>query len=44
MDAVMMFKTLVVQMLYGLSDAPTEFQILDRRSFGHFLGLEATMH
>ena len=36
----MMFKTLVLQTLYGLSDAPTEFQILDRRSFGRFLGLD----
>jgi transposase, IS5 family len=40
MDAVMMFKTLVLQTLYGLSDAQTEFQILDRRSFGRFLGLD----
>lgn len=39
MDAVMMFKTLILQTLYGLSDAQTEFQILDRRSFGRlFLG------
>lgn len=40
MDAVMMFKVLVLQTLYGLSDAQTEFQILDRRSFGRFLGLD----
>ena len=40
MDAVMMFKTLILQTLYGLSDAQTEFQILDRRSFGRFLGLD----
>lgn len=40
MDAVMMFKTLVLQTLYGLSDAQTEFHILDRRSFGRFLGLD----
>lgn len=40
MDAVMMFKTLVLQTLYALSDAQTEFQILDRRSFGRFLGLD----
>lgn len=29
-----------MQTLYGLSDARTEFQILDRRSFGRFLGLD----
>lgn len=40
MDAVMMFKVLVLQTLYGLSDAQTEFQILDRRSFGRFLGVD----
>lgn len=40
MDAVMMFKALVLQTLYGLSDAQTEFQILDRRSFGRFLDLD----
>lgn len=40
LDAVMMFKALVLQTLYGLSDAQTEFQILDRRSFGRFLGLD----
>ena len=35
-----MFKVLVLQALYGLSDAQAEFQILDRRSFGRFLGLD----
>lgn len=40
MDAVMMFKTLILQTLYGLSDAQAEFQILNRRSFGRFLGLD----
>ena len=30
---------LVIQSLYGLSDEQTQFQILDRRSFHHFLGL-----
>lgn len=29
-----------LQTLYGLSDAQTEFQILDWRSFGRFLGLD----
>lgn len=40
MDAVLMFKVLVIQALYGLSDAQAEFQIMDRRSFGRFLGLD----
>lgn len=40
MDAVMMFRVLVLQTLYGLSDGQAEFQILDRRSFGRFLGLD----
>ncbi len=40
MDAVLMFKVLVIQALYGLSDAQAAFQILDRRSFGRFLGLD----
>lgn len=39
LDAVMMFKTLVSQTLYGLSDEQAEFQIMDRRTFGRFLGL-----
>ena len=39
-DAVLMFKVLVLQVLYGLSDDQAEFQILDRRSFGRFLGLD----
>jgi IS5 family transposase len=36
---LLMFKILVVQSLYGLSDEQTQFQILDRRSFHRFLGL-----
>lgn len=40
LDAVMMFKTLILRTLYGLSDAQAEFRILDRRSFGRFLGLD----
>ena len=39
MDPVLMFKVLVIQALYGLSDAQAEFQIMDRRTFGRFLGL-----
>lgn len=38
-DVVMMFKGLVVQSLYGLSDDQLEYQIEDRRSFRHFLGI-----
>ena len=34
-----MFKILVLQSLYGLSDEQAQFQTLDRRSFQHFLGL-----
>lgn len=40
MDAVMMFKILVIQALYGLTDARTEFQFRDRLSFMQFLGLD----
>lgn len=40
MDAVMMFKVLVIQALYGLADERTEFQIRDRLSFMRFLGLD----
>ena len=40
LDVVMMFKVLVLQALYNLSDRQAEFQILDRRSFGRFLGLD----
>lgn len=35
----MMFKALVIQNLYQLSDQQLEFQITDRLSFKHFLGL-----
>lgn len=38
-DVVMMFKGLVLQNLYGLSDDQLEYQIEDRRSFQRFLGL-----
>jgi transposase, IS5 family len=38
-EPLLVFKILVIQSLYGLSDAQTQFQILDRRSFHHFLGL-----
>ena len=39
-DRVMLFKGLVLQKLYGLSDEQLEFQINDRLSFMRFLGLE----
>ena len=35
---LLLFKILVIQSLYGLGDEQTQFQILDRRSFHHFLG------
>ena len=34
-----MFKFLILQSLYNLSDEATEMQILDRLSFRRFLGL-----
>ena len=40
LDPVMMFKALVLQALYNLSDAQAEYQIIDRRTFGRFLGLD----
>jgi len=40
-DPVLMFKVLVLQKFYGLSDDETEFQIKDRFSFLGFLGLNA---
>lgn len=39
-DAVLMFKILIVQSLYNLSDDAAEFQIRDRFSFLRFLGLD----
>jgi IS5 family transposase len=38
-DYTMMFKILILQRLYNLSDAQMQFQILDRFSFMRFLGL-----
>jgi transposase len=38
-DPVLMFKSLVPQALYNLSDDQTEFQIRDRLSFMRFLEL-----
>lgn len=39
-DAVLMFKVLVLQALYSLSDDAAEFQVRDRLSFMRFLGLD----
>ena len=38
-DPVFMFKVIVLQKYYGLSEEDTEFQILDRFSFQRFLGM-----
>ena len=38
-DVVMMFKILILQFLYNLSDEALEMQILDRLSFMRFLGI-----
>lgn len=38
-DCMMMFKVLVLQRLYNLSDEQIEYQITDRISFQRFLGL-----
>ncbi|EMF82324.1 transposase PF05598 domain protein [Leptospira weilii serovar Topaz str. LT2116] len=40
-DAVLMFKIIVLQKLYNLSDHQTEYQINDRFSFQRFLGVGA---
>jgi IS5 family transposase len=39
-DKLMMFKALIVQGLYNLSDDQLEYQIVDRASFKRFLGLK----
>ena len=39
-DKLMMFKILILQKYYNLSDEQTEFQIKDRLSFMDFLGLQ----
>jgi transposase, IS5 family len=39
-DFILMFKILILQTMYNLSDAQTQFQILDRLSFRRFLGLD----
>jgi len=39
-DKIMMFKILILQKYYNLSDEQIEFQINDRTSFKQFLGLK----
>ncbi len=39
-DRLMLFKALIIQSLYNLSDEQLEYQILDRTSFRSFLGLK----
>jgi len=39
-DRIMMFKIMILQSLYHLSDDQMEYQITDRRSFMRFLGLK----
>ena len=39
---MMLFKLLILQSLYGLSDDQMEFQITDRLSFKQFLGLKSS--
>lgn len=41
-DVIVMFKILIVQSLYNLSDDQTEFQIRDRLSFMRFLGFSVS--
>lgn len=41
-DVIVMFKVLVLQHLYNLSDEQAEFQIRDRMTFCRFLGLTAS--
>jgi len=38
---VMLFKVLILQRMYNLSDDNTENQILDRHSFCKFLGIDS---
>jgi len=39
-DKLMLFKSLLIQSLYNLSDDQLEYQIIDRASFKRFLGLK----
>lgn len=42
-DVIVMFKIMILQSLYNLSDAQLEFQIRDRLSFMRFLGLSLSV-
>ena len=42
-DVVLMFKIILLQRYYGLGDKQVEYQIIDRTSFKHFLGLETAI-
>ena len=42
-DYVMMFKIMVLQRYYNLSDEQMQYQILDRLSFMRFLGLSLSV-
>lgn len=39
-DPVMMFKAMILQSLYNISDEQLEYQVLDRFSFSRFLGID----
>jgi len=41
-DAILMFKLLILQKLYNISDEELEYQVNDRLSFMQFLGLSLT--
>ena len=43
-DYILMFKILVLQSMYNLSDEQAQFQILDRHTFKRFLGLRDEMN
>src|SRR5574344_570569 len=40
-DPVLLFKIMVLQRIYGLSDRNVEYQIIDRTSFKNFLGFSS---
>ena len=43
-DEIMMFRVIILQSLYGLSDDQTEFQLKDRRSFERFVSGGDTLY
>jgi IS5 family transposase len=40
-DVVLMFKVMILQRYYNISDEDTEYQLIDRLSFRNFLGLSS---